>query len=191
VGEGAQEPGYPRFRGVGRYDSLTFPHVPVGCRLEVEDKRVRIANTGLVKVVLHRPLEGMPKTATIRRSSTGKWYVSCSGECAQPSPLLTTGQHVGIDVGLKTFATLSTGQQIANARFFRQEEQALAKAQRRLAQEDKGTLERSERRQVVARVHERTTWRRGDFAHQHSRRIVRQFDVIAVEDLSVNRMTHG
>jgi putative transposase len=187
----AETPGYPRFRGRGRYDSFTFPQVPVGCRLQAEDQRVRVANVGLVKIILHRPVEGTPKTATITRSGTGKWYVCFSCECAEPAPLPDTGRHVGIDVGLKTFATLSDGQEIANPRFFRAEEKALARAQRRLSKEEKGTLERACRRRVVARVHERTRWRRGDLTHQHSRRIVNQFDMIAVEDLSVNRMMHN
>jgi putative transposase len=185
-----ETPGYPRFRGTGRYDSLTFPQVPVGCKLDAEQRRLRIANVGQVKVVLHRPLDGLPKTATIRRSRTDKWYVSFSCECAQPSPLPETGQQVGIDVGLKAFATFSNGQQIANPRFFRLEESALARVQRRLSQEETGTPERARRRMVVARVYERIAWRRSDFAHQHSRRIVNTFDLMAVEDLSVNRMTH-
>ncbi len=185
-----ETPGYPRFRGKGRYDSITFPQVPVGCKLDAETKRLRIANVGQVKVIVHRPLEGLPKTATISRRSTGKWYVCFSSECAEPAPLPETGQHVGIDVGLKTFATLSTGHEIANPRFFRHEEKALAQAQRRLAKEEQGTPQRARRRRVVARVHERVAWRRGDFAHQHSRAIVNTFDVIAVEDLAVNRMTN-
>src|SRR5258708_16620356 len=110
-------------------------------------------NVGQVKVIVHRPLEGTPKTATMRRSSTGKWYVSFSCECVEPSPLPETGQQVGIDVGLKTFASLSTGQAIANPCFFRQEDKALAKAQRRLSKEEKGTPARAERRKVVARVY--------------------------------------
>jgi putative transposase len=186
-------PGYPRFHGQGRYDSITFPQVPVGCRLDAEAKRLRIMNIGLVKVVLHRHLEGFPKTATIRRSNTGKWYVSFSCECADPTPLPDTGCEVGIDVGFKTFAMPSTGEQeaIANPRFFRQDERALAAAQRRLSRAEKWTPERARRRQVVARMHERIAWRRGDFAHQHSRSLVTQFDLIAIEDLSVNRMTHN
>jgi putative transposase len=182
------EPGYPRFRGPGRYDSIAFPQVPVGCRLV--DKHLRVANVGHVKVLVHRPLEGIPKTATIRRSSTGKWYVSFSCECAEPAPLPPTGQEVGIDVGLKAFAALTVGDVIENPRYFRAEEHALAKAQRRLCTAEHGTPERAERRRVVARVHERIAWRRGDFAHQHSRRIVKAFDLIAVEDLAVNRMVH-
>jgi putative transposase len=162
----------------------------VGCKLDPEARRLRLHGVGLVKIILHRPLAGTPKTATITRSSTGKWYVCFSCECAEPSPLPATGRQVGIDVGLKTFAALSTGAAVANPRFFRAEEKALAKAQRRLSKEEKGTPERIRRRKIVARVHERIAWRRGDFAHQHSRRIVDDNDLIAVEDLLVNRMTH-
>ena len=164
--------GYPRFRGQGCYDSITFPQVPVGCKLDSDAKRLRIANVGMVKIALHRLLEGAPKTATLSRSSTGKWYVCFSCECAEPSPLPETGEMVGIDVGLKTFATLSNGQEIANPHFFRVEEKALATTQRRLSKEEKGTPERASRCNVVARVYERIAWRRGDFAHQHSRRIL-------------------
>jgi putative transposase len=134
-----ETPGYPRFRGKGRYNSLTFPQVPVGCHLDGDLRRLRVMNVGQVKLILHRPLEGTP-----RRPPS-----------AEPAPLRATGRQVGIDVGLKTFATLSDGQEIANPRFFRQEEKALAKAQRHLSKEDKGTPERAQRRKIVARVHER------------------------------------
>jgi putative transposase len=144
-----------------------------------------------VKIVLHRTLEGAPKTATVTRSSTGKWYICFSCERPEPSALPETGQQVGIDVGLKTFATLSTGEEIANPRFFRAEEKALAKAQRAHSKLEKGTPERAKHQHAVARVHERIAWRRSDFAHQHSHRIVNTFDLIAVEDLSVNRMVHN
>jgi putative transposase len=186
-----EAPSYPRFRGKGRYDSITFPQVPVGCKLEAGTQRLHIMNVGRIKLVYHRPLEGTPKSATIQRSSTGKWYVSFSCERAEPSPLPETGQQVGIDVGLKTFAMLSTEQAIANPRFFRQEEKALANAQRRLSKVEKGTPERAERRKVVARVYERSRWRRSDFTHQHSRRIVDTFDLLAAEDLAINRMVHN
>jgi putative transposase len=98
---------------------------------------------------------------------------------------------VGIDVGLKTFATLSTAEEIENPRFFRQEEKALAKVQRTHSKLAKGTPERRTHRKVVARVHERTRWRRDNFTHQQSRRIVDAFGLICVEDLHVNRMQHN
>jgi len=100
-------------------------------------------------------------------------------------------EAVGIDVGLHSFATLSIGEHIENPRFFRQEEKALAKAQRKLSKAEKGTLERKKHRKVVARIHERIAWKRQDFIHQHSRRIINRFGIIAVEDIHVNRMLHN
>jgi putative transposase len=116
-----ETPSYARFRGTGCYASITYPQVPISCKLDTDTKRLRLYGVGKVKIVLHRPVQGAPKTATISRSRTGKWYVCFSCECAESSPLPETGCLVGIDVGLKTFATLSDGQQIANPHFFRQE----------------------------------------------------------------------
>jgi len=219
-----ETPGYPRFRGPGRYDSLTFSQVPVGCALDVGEKRLVVSKVGRVKVLLHRPLEGVPKTATLRRTATGKWFVTFSCEW-EAIPLPPTGQAVGIDVGLTTFATLTEGDPIENPRFFRAEERALAKAQRthqvavdahkavRAAltiqmraqrpdleerqvwqvvsqdgSERAAWRERRRRRTVVARTHERIRWRRANFAHQQSRRLINRFDFLAVEDLSVRNL---
>jgi putative transposase len=184
-----EKPGFPRFRGRERYDSFCYPQAPSGCKLTGD--RLTLSGIGTVKVVLHRPLEGQPKTVCIRRSSTGKWYVTFSCEW-EPTPLPESPERVGIDVGLHSFAAFSTGEAaIENPRFFRQEEAALATAQRKHAPEAKGTPRRRKRRKVVARVHERTRWKRQNFVHRHSRRIVNRFQVIAVEDLSVNRMVHN
>jgi putative transposase len=95
-----------------------------------------------------------------------------------------------LDVGLTVFAMPTQGAPLENPRFFRCDEEALAGAQRRLSKAEQGTPERTKRRRVVARIHEHIAWRRGDFAHQQSRRLVNQFDLLAVEDLSVNRMLH-
>ena len=185
--EQVQEPGFPRFKGKGRYDSFTFPQS--GFSLTHEN-HVCLSKIGSLKLVYHRPIQGKIKTATIHRSSTGKWYVSFSVEC-EPERLPECPEQVGIDVGLKTFATLSTGEEIANPHFFRQEEKALAKVQRKHSKQALGTPERRKHRKVVARVHERIGWRRENFTHQHSRKVVDRFGVICVEDLAVNRMIHN
>jgi len=125
-----ETPGYPRFRGKGRYDSLTYPQWDNGVKLSANGKRLLLSKIGDIKVISHRQLEGTPKTATIRRTATGNWFVAISCEW-EPTPLPSTGKAVGIDVGLRTFATLSTGDEIENPCFFRTEEKALAKAQRR------------------------------------------------------------
>src|SRR6266571_2066950 len=130
-----EKPGYPRFKGQGRYDSFTYPQS--GFSL-THDSRVTLSKIGSVKMVYHRPLKGKIKTCTVQRSSTGKWYVSFSCEC-EPERLADVPSQVGMDVGLKTFATLSSGEAIANPRFVRKEEKALAKVQRKHRKLAKGT----------------------------------------------------
>jgi putative transposase len=182
-----QKPGYPRFKGYGRYDSLTYPQSGFSI---THDERVCLSKIGTIKMVSHRSLKGTIKTCTVHRSSTGKWYVTFAVEC-EPERLPENDRAVGIDVGLKTFATLSSAEEIANPRFFRREEKALAKVQRKHSRLKKGTKERRVHRKVVARRHERTKWRRDNFTHQHSRKIVNTFGTICVEDLHVNRMVHN
>jgi putative transposase len=135
-------------------------------------------------------LKGKIKTLTLHRSSTGKWYACFSVE-SEPTRLPECPEHVGIDVGLKTFATLSDGRAIENPRFFRTEEKALAKVQRKQSQLAKGSPERKKHRKAVARVHERIKFRRNNFTHQESRRIVDSYGVICVEDLEVNCLSHN
>jgi putative transposase len=182
-----ENPGYPRFRGVNRYDSFTYPQS--GFKID-EQGKLFASGIGHIKIVLHRPLRGTVKTLTIQRSSTGKWYASFSLEC-EPERLPERASQVGIDVGLKTFATLSDGHEIDNPRFFRKEEKHLARVQRQHSRLTKGTPERRKHRKVVARVHERIRFKRDNFTHQESRKIVNGFGTIAVEDLHVNCMTHN
>lgn len=182
-----ENPGYPRFKGYGRYNSFTFPQF--GFKIATE-KKLALSGIGHIKMVYHRPIKGKIKTLTIHKSSTGKWHASFSVEC-DPERLPESDTAVGIDVGLKTFATLSDGIEIANPRFFRKEEKALAKVQRKHSKLAKGTPERRRRRKALARVHERIAWRRDNFTHQESRKIVNHSGVIAVEDLRVNRMVHN
>ena len=185
VKAGEEKAGYPRFKGYGRYDSMTYPQYGNGVKLV--GNQLHLSKLGSVKVKLHRELCGIPKTVCIRRGSTGKWFATFSCECE--ATLLPEGvKAVGVDVGLQHFATLSDGKKIANPRFFRKEEKALAKAQRRMSVEAKGTPERAKRRKVVGRVCERIANRRTDFAHQTSRRLVNEFNLIAFEDLDVKQM---
>jgi putative transposase len=180
VREGTEAPGYPRFRGKGRYDSFTFTQSGF-C---FKDGKLRLSKVGDVKIILHRPLQGTVKQLTLHRTATGKWFASFSVEVEAPRPLPATGKVVGVDVGLTSFATLSTGEKVDNPRFFRQEEKALVKAQRKLSRLEKGTPERARARKVVARIHERITWKRTNFIHQLSHWLVQQYDFLAFEQLN-------
>jgi len=178
-----ENPGYPRFKGKGRYDSFTYPQY--GFKLDGD--RLHLSKIGDLRIVLHRPVEGTIKTLTIRRSSTGKWY-ACFAVEYDPAPAPQKETMVGIDVGLESFATLSNGEKIVNPRFFRTDEKALAKAQRKLSKAEKGTPERKKARKIVAHIHERIANRRLNFAHQTSRKLVDRFGMIVFEDLNVENM---
>jgi len=178
------KPGYPRFRGNNRYDSFAFPQ----SGFKLLDDSVELSKIGIVKAIIHRPIEGTIKTCTIKRTPNGKWFVSFSCDTNQEPIERPVRFSVGIDMGLESFATLSNGKQIENPRFFRQEEKSLTKAQRKLSAQDKATKARAKARKVVARIYERITWKRHDFVHQESRKLVNRFDTIAVEDLSINDM---
>jgi putative transposase len=182
-----ENPGYPRFKGKGRYDSFTYTQS--GFSL-THDNRVCLSKIGSIKLVYHRPIIGKVKTLTLHKSSTGKWYASFSVEY-DAARLPENPAQVGIDVGLKTFATFSDATEIENPRFFRKEEKALKKVQRKHSKLAKGTAARRKHRKAVARVHERIKFRREHFTHQQSRAIVNSYGFIAVEDLHVNRMTHN
>ncbi len=180
-----EDPGYPRFKGYGRYDSLTYKQLGFG----IKDGKLHLAKIGDIKIKLHRPIEGKIKTCTIRRMPTGKWFACLSVEIEDaPLPPWKDGSVVGIDVGLASFATLSNGEKIDNPRFFRKEEKALAKAQRKRDKLPKGSSLRRKASKVVTRIHERITNRRTDFSNQISRQLVNRFGVIVFEDLDIMNM---
>ena len=180
-----ETPGYPRFKGQGRYDSMTFPQYGNGVMLV--GNKLNLSKLGSVKVQLHRDLAGTPKTVSIRRGSTGKWFVTIACEI-ESTPLPAEQKVVGVDVGLATFATLSNGEKISNPRFFRNEAKELAKAQRKLEKETNGTPQRKKRKKVIARIHERIANKRTDFAHKVSRTLVDNYGVIVFEDLNIKGM---
>jgi putative transposase len=187
-----QRPGYPRFRSRSRYQSLTLKQYRNSFDVQ-EGKKGKgaliLSKLGHIKLVMHRPLTGLPKTATVKRTPTGKWFVSISVACQlETESWSAPDAQVGIDVGLSTFAFLSTGEQIANPRFFRQEERALSRAHRKLSRAQPGTEQREKRRKVVARVHERIRWRRENFIRQEVASLIRRFGLIAVEALVVRNM---
>jgi putative transposase len=169
-----EKPGYPRFKGSGQYHSFTYPQNNGSFKV-LEGGLVRLSKVGDVKIKYHRPFEGTLKTCTVSRTQTGKWFVSFSCE-VEPSPLPFSEFEVGVDMGLTTFATFSDGSTIQNPRFFKREQKALARAQR------------SKRKKVVARVHERVTNKRKDFAHKKAKRVVAKYGTICAEDLNIKNM---
>jgi putative transposase len=187
VKKGADEPGYPRWKQFGRYDSITYPQYGNGVRIDGE--RLILSKVGAVNLVLHRPLEGTPKTVTLNRSASGKWYACISCETVA-HPLEPTEQITGVDVGLLSFATLSNGEQIANPRFYRTDEADLKRVQKRkdAAKHAQDWDENRKQKALLSKIHERIGNRRSDFAHKRSRELVNQYQIIVFEDLAPQQM---
>jgi putative transposase len=184
VKNGDKKVGYPRFKGFDQYDSLTYKQASFGWN--IEDNKLKLSKIGSVKIKIHRSIIGTLKTCTIRRQA-GKWYACFSVEY-QNNPLPKSDKAVGIDVGLENFATLSTQENINNPRFFKTDQKALAKAQRKLSKQTKGSLERKRAKQIVVKIHEGISNRRHNFIHQEARKIVNRFGVICVEKLNIKDM---
>jgi len=122
-----QTPGYPRFQGANRYNSLTYKQFSNGAALD--NGYLILSKMGPIAVHWSRPLEGTPKTVTISREVDG-WYIcfACADVPVQPLPL--TGKETSVDLGIEAFATLSDGARIFSPGWYRKAERALKTAQR-------------------------------------------------------------
>lgn len=132
-----------------------------------------------------------PTMVIVSREPDGRWFVSFAVEQPAPSPLPATGETVGVDVGLKDFAVLSTGEKIANPKHLAKREKNLARYQRRMARCRKGSNNRAKAKQKVARAHSKVRAARRDFLHKTSTELVRRYDRIGVEDLAVKNMVRN
>jgi putative transposase len=180
-----ETPGYPRLKGKGQYDSFTFTQGGY----TIGKDNLTLFKGSAVKAIFHRPIEGDVKTLTIRKRG-GKWFACFSCEvAAEPLPL--SEESIGVDVGLTHFATLSDGSTVANPRFFRQDEKALAKAGRKQAKTRKRSRARRKANKVLSRIHERIRNRRHNFVHQFARKLVNRYGTIAVENLNVKGMVQN
>ena len=181
------KPGYPRFRGVDRYDSFTFTQK--GFKL-IDDKYLRISKVGIVRIKLHRPIDGKIKTLTIGRNRLGYWYASFNVE-VEPKRLQLTDKCVGIDLGLMTFATMSDGSKIERQRWFKQDEKDLTKMQRKISALQKGSKKRKHMIRSLNHIYQRIFYRRSDFSHKESRKLVNKYQIIVFEDLDIADMQSG
>lgn len=187
-------PGYPRFKGRGRYESFTFKDAARGngAALCAGDKRLRLAGIGKVKIKLHRPYAGRLKQVTVTRDSDGHWYAALVCDDVPAKPLPSTGKTVGLDVGITTFAALSDGSDpIENPRPLQRAQRKLGRAQRRVAKKRKGSKRHRKAVRVLARQHATVRNTRTDFHHKTARDLVRRYDQITVEDLNVKGLARG
>jgi putative transposase len=179
-----EKAGYPRFKGYGRYDSITYTQ----SGFELTGNILWLSKIGDIKIKLHRDFDGEIQRLNIRKMPTGKWFVSFLVKTESEPTFPKTRLSIGIDVGISNFLTFSNGQHIPNPRFFVTEEKNLAKAQRKLSKAERGTIARRKALKIVQHLHERISNKRDDFIQKISLNLVKDYDVITFEDLNVKGM---
>ena len=155
--------------------------------IAIVDHTIKLPKLGFVRFAKSRKVSGRILNATIRRNPSGRHFVSILTE-TEVQPVEKTGSSVGIDVGLKDYAILSDGITYKNPKFFRTLEEKLAKAQRILSRRTKGSSNWNKQRVKVARIHEHIANARADYLHKLSTEIIKNHDVIGMEDLQVRNM---
>jgi putative transposase len=178
-----EKAGFPRFRSHTRYNSLEY--LKVGSYVRPSNL-IYVPKLGLAKFRAgDQRVAGKQKLLRIIRRASG-WFAQVVVEDELSSlPKVPIESAIGVDVGLTSFATLSTGEKIDNPRFFRVAERKLKRTQQRLSRCRKGSRNRRKAVRRVARIHERIAAQRRDFAHQESRKLVNRFDLIGFESLNI------
>ena len=183
-------PGFPRFKGRGRYRSITFSHLSVNLIRNVHRKfcRVVVPKIGQIKMRYHRPLpDGNIKTLTIQRKASG-WYANITVEVPDV-PKVEIKTAVGVDVGLESLLTTSEGDKVENPRHLRHAENALKKKQRHLSRRKKGSSRRRKQVKLLAKHHEHVANQRRDFHYKTAHPLFSQYDAVVVEGLTIDNMS--
>ncbi|MGH9854387.1 MAG: RNA-guided endonuclease InsQ/TnpB family protein [Blastocatellia bacterium] len=181
-----EKPGFPRFKARDRYHTFS-QKIEKQRACPLKGDKLTVPGVGSCRVRVSRPLEGKVKQLRVTRRADG-WYALLVCDLPKPEALPKTGKAVGVDVGITSFATLSTGQEIDNPRYLKTAEDQLARQQRNLSRKKKGSANRKKARQKVALRHLRVRRARKHFHHEEAAKLVEKFDRIAVEDLSIRGM---
>lgn len=182
-----EKPGYPRFKSK-RAHRQSYKSKCVGTNIKVLEGAVQLPKLGKVKCRISKPVEGRILSATVSQTPSGKYFVALCCTDIDMEPLPSTGAVVGIDMGLKAFAITSDGVSYQNHKYLAKSEKKLAKLQRQLSRKSKGSNRWEKARLQVARLHEHITNQRHDMLHKLSTDLVRNYDLIAIEDLASSNM---
>jgi putative transposase len=185
-----QKSGFPRFRSEHRWDSVVWPKNGDGCRFKPEHHQVYLQGVGTLNVSIHRPVEGVVKTISVKREGR-RWFLVLSCDNLPTKPLPPAGAAVGIDLGVTVFLATSDGDLVANPRHRRKAAGRLAFTQQALARKKRGSNNRRRQREVVANRHRKVASQRRDFHHQLARRLVGDYDLLVLEELTVKNMSRS
>ena len=158
-------------------------------RVKIQGEQVYCPKIGWIALRLSRPVEGVTKSASFKRDSAGHWHVCLIQEFELPEVALPAPRNpAGVDVGLINFATLSTGEAIPAPKFARKASRHQRRAQRTFSRRKKGSHRRKKAKRRVALVYQKIRRQRNDFVHKVTTGLVGRFDLICIEDLSIQGM---
>ena len=176
--------GFPKFKNKNSQQSFSCPQ-----EVKLVGKYLSIPKIKNIKCVIDRNFEGKIKTTTIKKTTTGKYFVSILVDNGKELPKkMKIEKAIGIDLGIKTFATISTGEKIDNPRHLNNSLKRLKVLQRRLSKKKKGSNNRLKAKYKVALLSEKIANQRKDFLHKLSTRLVSENQAICLEDLNVSGM---
>lgn len=182
-----EKPGYPRFKSKkNRHKS--YKSKCVGTNIKVLGNAVQLPKLGLVKCRISKEVRGRILSATVSQNPSGKYFVALCCTDVEMDPLPSTGAVVGLDMGLKSFAITSDGGEYPNHKHLAKSQKQLARLQRQLSRKSKGSNRREKARVKVARLQEHIANQRKDALHKLSTQLVRDYDLIAIEDLAPKNM---
>lgn len=182
--------GFPKFKSKHKKQSYQYPQ---GVKVNFKEGLIFLPKLKQVRICFSRTFEGMVKTTTVSRSATGKYYVSILVDNRKDLPEkkpINIETAVGIDLGIKDFAVLSTGEKFDNPKFLKKRIERLKFQQRRASRKVKGSNNRKKSNQKIAKIHERITNLRRNNLHQISTKLIKenQFDTYCIENLNVAGM---
>lgn len=177
--------GFPRFKSIDRMSSLKYPQYGCGFKL---GKKLKVNPFGEIQIKKHREIEGKIKTLTLKKMPTGKWFACFCVEQEKKIFASNKGEKIGIDLGLRTFATLSNGTKINNPKHFKLLEKKLADAQRQTSRKKRGSHNRKKAKFKATKVYEKISNNRSDFLHKLSHQLVNNYSFIALEKLQSQKM---
>ena len=183
--------GYPKFKSKkNRYKSYrtSYTKTSAGGNIMFIDKHIKLPKLGLVKVRDRQIPQGRILNATISQEPNGHYYCSLCCTDVEFEQLPKTNKNVGIDLGICDFAILSDETKIENPRFYEKSEKKLAKLQRELSRKTIGSNRWNKARLKVAKLQKHIANQRNDFLQKLTTIIVKNYDVIAIEDLNVKEM---
>jgi len=184
-----EKKGFPKFKS--KKNPVQSFQIPQHYVVDFEEGNVKLPKIGLVKASLSREFVGVCKTATISKSTTGKYYISVLVDDGNELPSkqkFTDNTTVGVDVGIKDFAVLSNGEKIENPKYLKNSLDRLKVLSRRFSKKVKGSNNSKKAKLKLSRLHEKITNQRNDFQHKLSIKLVRENQAIALETLKVCNM---